>query len=130
MLSISGNAYPQSAVILAFTNTNDVLEKTRVVTSNSNGEWVFVETVDRAETIGEKYLIFQNNEYKTTKNLKIKSDFTIEISAAAKRYNAGDIISITGISEPNKNTTIWIKDQNKNIIHYDVFTTSSVGILN
>lgn len=130
VLTISGSAYPQSAVILAFVNIDNVLEKTRVVTSNSNGEWVFEETVDRAETIGEKYLIFQNNEYKTTKNLKIKSDFTIEISAAANRYNIGDVVSITGISEPNKNTTIWIKDQNKNIIHYDVFTTNSVGNLN
>ena len=130
VLSISGNAYPQSAVILAFTNTDDVLEKTRVVTSNSNGEWVFEETVSRTEAIGEKYLILQNNEHKTTKNMIIKSDFTVEISAAAKRYNVGDIVSITGISEPNKNTTIWIKDQNKNIIHYDVFTTSSVGDLN
>ena len=32
---------------------------------------------------------------------------------SAIRYNAGDAIIITGTAEPNKNTTIWIKDQDK-----------------
>jgi len=130
VLTLSGNAYPKSAVILTFANMDNVLEKTRVITSNANGEWIFEEIVDRTEVVGEKFLIFQNNEYKTTKNLLIKSDYKIEISTTAQRYNAGDIISITGISEPNKSTTIWIKDKNKKIIHYDVFTTSANGNLN
>ena len=130
VLTLSGNAYPKSAVILTFANMDNVLEKTRVITSNANGEWIFEEIVDRTEVVGEKFLIFQNNEYKTTKNLLIKSDYKIEISTTAQRYNAGDIISITGISEPSKNTTIWIKDKNKKIIHYDVFTTSANGNLN
>ena len=130
VLTLSGNAYPKSAVILTFANMDNVLEKTRVITSNANGEWIFEEIVDRTEVVGEKFLIFQNNEYKTTKNLLIKSDYKIEISTTTQRYNAGDIISITGISEPSKNTTIWIKDKNKKIIHYDVFTTSANGNLN
>ena len=130
VLTLSGNAYPKSAVILTFANMDNVLEKTRVITSNANGEWIFEEIVDRTEVVGEKFLIFQNNEYKTTKNLLIKSDYKIEISTTAQRYNAGDIISITGISEPSKSTTIWIKDKNKKIIHYDVFTTSANGNLN
>ena len=130
VLILSGDAYPKSAVILTFANMDNVLEKTRVITSNANGEWIFEEIVDRTEVVGEKFLIFQNNEYKTTKNLLIKSDYKIEISTTAQRYNAGDIVSITGISEPSKSTTIWIKDKNKKIIHYDVFTTSANGNLN
>ena len=130
VLTLSGNAYPKSAVILTFANIDNVLEKTRVITSNTNGEWIFEEMVDRTEVVGEKFLIFQNNEHKTTKNLLIKSDYKIEISTTAQRYNAGDVVSITGISEPSKNTTIWIKDKNKKIIHYDVFTTSANGNLN
>jgi len=130
VLTLSGSAYPKSAVILTFANIDNVLEKTRVITSNANGEWVFEEKVERAEVVGEKFLIFENNEQKTTKNILIKSDYKIEISTTAQRYNAGDIVSITGISEPSKNTTIWIKDKNKKIIHYDVFTTSPNGSLN
>ena len=130
VLIASGNAYPKSAIILKFENTDRVLEKTRVVMSDSNGAWIFEESINRTEDLGEKYLIFQNNQYKTTKNMTIKSDFTIEIFTTAKRYNVGETVSITGNSEPNKNTTIWIKDQNKKIIFYDIFTTNADGSLN
>ena len=101
-----------------------------MITSDSNGAWIFEESINRTEDLGEKYLIFQNNQYKTTKNITIKSDFTIEVFTTAKRYNAGETVSITGNSEPNKSTTIWIKDQNKKIIFYDVFTTNADGSLN
>jgi len=131
MLTFSGSAYPQSAVIISFENvdTRD-LEKTRVITSNSNGEWVFEEMINRTDIVGEKYVIFKNNQDKTTKNLTIKSDYTIDISASAIRYNLGDTVSIIGVSESNTNTTIWIKDHNKNIILYDIFTTNANGDLN
>ena len=130
VLTVSGNAYPKSAIILKFENIDQVLEKTRVVMSDSNGAWIFEESINRTEDLGEKYLIFQNNQYKTTKNMTIKSDFTIEIFTTAKRYNVGETVSITGNSEPNKNTIIWIKDQNKKIIFYDIFTTNANGSLN
>jgi hypothetical protein len=131
ILTFSGSAYPQSAVIISFENldTRD-LEKTRVVTSNSNGEWVFEEMINRTDTIGEKYVIFKNNKNKTTKNLTIKSDYTINISASAVRYNVGETVSIIGISESNTDTTVWIKDQNKKILVYDIFTTNANGNLN
>ncbi len=131
MLTFSGSAYPQSAIIISFENidTRD-LEKTRVITANSNGEWVFEETINRTDATGEKYVIFKNNQDKTTKNLTIKSDYTIDISASAVRYNIGDTVSIIGISESNTQTTIWIKDQNKKILYYDVFTTNANGDLN
>jgi len=129
-LTISGSAYPQSAIIIAFENNERVLEKTRVVSANANGEWVFEETIERTDDLGEKFVIFKNNQDKATKNLTIKSDYLIQISTSAVRYNAGEAVTITGTAEPNKNTTIWIKDQNKKIMHYDVFTSNVDGGLN
>jgi len=130
ILTFSGTAYPQSAIIIKFENDARGLEKTRVVTANTNGEWVFEETVNRTDIVGEKYVIFKNNKDKTTKSLTVKSDYTIDISASAVRYNTGETVSIIGISESNTHTTIWIKDQNKKIILYDIFITNANGVLN
>jgi len=129
-LTISGSAYPQSAVIIAFENNERVLEKTRVVSANANGEWVFEETIERTDNLGEKFVIFKNNSDKTTKSLTVKSDYLIQISASAIRYNAGETVAITGTTEPNKDTTIWIKDQDKKIVYYDVFASNIDGSLN
>jgi len=129
-LTISGSAYPQSAIIIAFENNERVLEKTRVVSANANGEWVFEETIERTDNLGEKFVIFKNNNDKTTKSLTVKSDYLIQISTSAIRYNVGETVTITGTAEPNKNTTIWIKDQDKKIVRYDVFTSNVDGSLN
>jgi len=129
-LTISGNAYPQSAIIITFENNERVLEKTRVVSANANGEWVFEETIERTENLGEKFVIFKNNNDKTTKSLTVKSDYLIQISTSAVRYNAGEAVTITGTGEPNDDTTIWVKDQNKKIVHYNVFTSNADGSLN
>ena len=129
-LTISGSAYPQSAIIIAFENNERVLEKTRVVSANANGEWVFEETIERTDNLGEKFVIFKNNNDKTTKSLTVKSDYLIQISTSAVRYNAGEAVTITGTGEPNDDTTIWVKDQNKKIVHYDVFTSNVDGSLN
>jgi len=130
LLTISGNAYPQSAIILAFQSNDRVLEKVRVVTANANGEWIFEEVIDQNNIVGEKYVIFKNNQDKTTKNLTIKSGNLIEISASAVRYNLGETVSITGTSEPNKSTTIWVKDQTKKITLFDIITSDGSGNLN
>ena len=129
-LTIMGNAYPQSAIILAFENIDRVLEKTRVVVANANGEWVFEELIDRAENIGEKYVIIQNNNNKTTKHLDLKSDYSVEMSTSAIRYNEGETAAVTGDSEPNKDTMLWIKDQAGKILYYDVFRSQADGKLN
>jgi len=129
-LTISGNAYPQSAIIIAFENNERILEKIRVVSANANGEWVFEETIERTDNLGEKFIIFKNNQDKITKTLTIKSDYLIQISASAVRYNAGETVTITGTAEPNKNTTVWVKDENKKIVLYDVFTSNADGSLN
>jgi len=129
-LTISGNAYPQSAIIITFENNERVLEKTRVVSANANGEWVFEETIERTDYLGEKFVIFKNNNDKTTKSLTVKSDNLIQISTSAVRYNPGEAVTITGTAEPNNDTTVWVKDQNKKIVHYDVFTSNADGSLN
>jgi hypothetical protein len=129
-LTISGSAYPQSAIIIAFENNERVLEKTRVISANANGEWVFEETIERTDDLGEKFLIFKNKQDKTTKSLTVKSDYLIQISTSAVRYNAGEAVTITGTGEPNDDTTIWVKDQNKKIVHYNVFTSNADGSLN
>nr|AIF24887.1 hypothetical protein [uncultured marine thaumarchaeote SAT1000_41_C02] len=129
-LTISGSAYPQSAIIIAFENNERVLEKTRVISANANGEWVFEETIERTDNLGEKFLIFKNKQDKTTKSLTVKSDYLIQISTSAVRYNAGEAVTITGTGEPNDDTTIWVKDQNKKIVHYDVFTSNADRSLN
>ena len=129
-LTISGSAYPQSAIIIAFENNERVLEKTRVVSANANGEWVFEETIERTDNLGEKFVIFKNNNDKTTKSLTVKSDYLIQISASAVRYNLGETVTITGTAEPNNDTTIWVKNENKKIVYYDVFTSNADGSLN
>ena len=129
-LTISGSAYPQSAIIIAFENNERILEKTRVISANANGEWVFEETIERTDDLGEKFVIFKNNNDKTTKSLIVKSDYLIQISASAVRYNPGEAVTITGTAEPNNNTTVWVKDQNNKIILYDVFTSNADGSLN
>ena len=129
-LSIGGSAYPQSAVLIMFENTDRVLEKARVITANSNGEWAFEEIIDRTENLGEKYVIITNNHNKTTKSLMVKSGNLIEVSTSAVRYNSGEVISITGNAEASKDTTIWIRDENKKIVLYDIFKSSNNGALN
>jgi len=129
-LTISGSAYPQSAIIITFENNERILEKTRVVSANANGEWVFEETIERTDDLGEKFVIFKNNQNKTTKNLTVKSDYLIQISMSAVRYNLGETVTITGTAEPNNDTTIWVKNENKKIVYYDVFTSNADGSLN
>jgi hypothetical protein len=130
ILTISGYAHPHSAVILAFENKDRVLEKVRVVTTSANGEWIFEEVIGQTYDVGEKYVLLKNNQYKTTKNLTIKSGNLIEISVSALRYNPGETVSMTGNSEPNKSTKIWVKDQDKKIVRYDIITSDGSGNLN
>jgi len=129
-LTISGSAYPQSAIIIAFENNVRIFEITRVVSANANGEWVLEETIERTDNLGEKFIIFKNNNDKTTKSLIVKSDYLIQISTSAVRYNPGEAVTITGTAEPNSDTTIWVKNENRKIVHYDVFTSGADGSLN
>ncbi len=110
-LTISGNAYPQTAVIISFEDKDRVLEKSRVITADSNGEWLFEEVITRDESLGDKYVIIKNNQDKTTKNLAIKSDFLIQINTSATRYNTGETVSMTGNGVPGQDIILWIKNE-------------------
>ena len=129
-LTISGVAAPQTAVVIMFENMDRILEKARVINVDTNGEWVFEENVDRSQNTGERYVIITNNQHKTTKNLNVKSDYLVQISLPAMRYNHGDTVNITGSGEPSENTTVWIKDEVGTIMHYDTFTSPVTGDLN
>ena len=129
-LTISGNAYPQTAVILQFEDVDRIIEKIRVVVADASGEWKYEENIERSENIGEKYVIIKNNQDKTTKNLQIQSDYLVEISTPTTRYSTGETINLIGNAEPSKNTVLWIKDVNETILHYDTFTTEVTGELN
>ena len=52
------------------------------------------------------------------------------MSTSAIRYNSGETVTITGTAEPNSDTTIWVKNENKKIVYYDVFTSDADGSLN
>ena len=129
-LTISGNAHPQSTVILVFKDDEQVLEKIRVVQTDSNGQWIFEEIVSRTENIGDKFVILKNNQNRVVQNIMIESGGIVEISTTAERYNLGDTISVIGTSGPNKNTTVWIKDENKRTILYDIVKSDANGDFN
>ena len=129
-LTISGNAHPQSTVILVFKDDEQVLEKIRVVQTDSNGQWIFEEIVSRTENLGDKFVILKNNQNRVVQNIMIESGGIVEISTTAERYNLGDTISVIGTSGPNKNTTVWIKDENKRTILYDIVKSDANGDFN
>ena len=126
-LTISGNAYPQSTVVLVFKDNEQVLEKIRVVQTDSNGQWIFEEIVSRTENLGDKFVILKNNQNRVVEKIMIESGGIVEISTAAERYNLGDTISVIGTSGPNKNTTVWIKDENKRTVLYDIVKSDANG---
>ena len=126
-LTISGNAYPQSTVVLVFKDNEQVLEKIRVVQTDSNGQWIFEEIVSRTENLGDKFVILKNNQNRVVEKIMIESGGIVEISTAAERYNLGDTISVIGTSGPNKNTTVWIKDENKRTVLYDIVKSDTNG---
>ena len=129
-LTVSGTAFPNSAIILTFEDSERAIEKIRVISANANGEWMFEEIVQRTDAVGERLLILKNNQHQTIKNLIIKSDLSIEISTSAPRYNEGVTLTVTGTSEGNLETNIWIKDQNGKIIIYDIISSNPSGVLN
>ena len=105
-LSFGFNAFQ----FIAFENNERVLEKTRVVSANANGEWVFEEAIERTDDLGEKFVIFKNNNDKTTKSLTVKSDYLIQISTSAIRYNLEETVTITGTAEQRHNALFFYLD--------------------
>ena len=54
----------------------------------------------------------------------------MEVFTLITRYSVEETVNVTGTAEPSKDTTIWIKDVNGKILHYDVFTSDITGDFN
>ena len=119
-LSISGNGPPLTTIILSINNEQDILEKIRVVDINANGKWSFEEIVTTDEIIGAKIYLLKNGANNILREIEFKSDKLLNISTAATRYNAGDTVIFTGSGIPNKDLTLFVKDPNGKIIHFDI----------
>ena len=58
--SVSGNAPPNTGVILTFKNADGVVEKYRIVNVDSKGVWSFEEVIGSDGGLGKKTILFQN----------------------------------------------------------------------
>ena len=126
-LSISGNGPPLTTIILSINNEQDVLEKVRVIDINPNGKWSFEEIVTTDEILGAKTYILKNGLNHILREIEFKSDKLLSFSTAATRYSPGDTIIFTGSGIPNKDLTLFVKDPNGKIIHFDIIKIGASG---
>ena len=126
-LSISGNGPPLTTIILSINNEQNVLEKVRVVDVNANGKWYFEETVTTGEILGTKTYLLKNGVNHILREIEFKSDKLLSISTAATRYNSGDTVIFTGSGIPNKDLTLFVKDPDGKIIHFDIVQIGATG---
>ena len=130
VFSVSGNAPANTGVILIFKNDAGVIEKYRIVNTDSKGVWNFEEVIGTDVELGNKSILFQNLDTKLEHGLAIKSDSLINISPQQIQYDPGKTITFTGEAEPNKNLEIIIKNQNRTIIHTDDIMVDATGNIN
>jgi len=126
-LSISGNGPPLTTIILSINNEQDILERVRVIDINANGKWSFEEIVTTDEIIGAKTYFLKNGVNHILREIEFKSDKLLNFSTAATRYNAGDTVIFTGSGIPNKDLTLFVKDPNGKIIHFDIIKIGATG---
>ena len=126
-LSILGNGPPLTTIILSVNNEQNILEEIHVVDINANGKWSFEDIVNIDEVLGPKTYLLKNGANNILREIEFKSDKLLNFSTAATRYNAGDTIIFTGIGIPNKDVTIFVKDPNGKIIHFDVTKFNANG---
>ena len=126
-LSISGNGPPLTTIILSINNEQDILERVRVIDINANGKWSFEEIVTTDEIIGAKTYFLKNGVNHILREIEFKSDKLLNFSTAATRYSAGDTVIFTGSGIPNKDLTLFVKDPNGKIIHFDIIKIGATG---
>jgi len=126
-LSISGNGPPLTTIILSINNEQDILEKVRVIDINANGKWSFEEIVTTDEILGAKTYFLKNGVNHILREVEFKSDKLLSFSTAATRYSAGDTVIFTGSGIPNKDLTLFVKDPNGKIIHFDIIKIGATG---
>ncbi len=125
--SVSGNAPPNTGVILTFKNEDGAVEKYRVVNVDSKGVWSFEEDISTDVKLGKKSILFQNLNSKLEYNLLIKSFSLINITPQKLQYDPGDTVTFIGEAEPNRNLEIVIKNQDRTIIHTDDIVVDATG---
>ena len=126
-LSISGNGPPLTTIILSINNEQDILERVRVIDINANGKWSFEEIVTTDEILGAKTYFLKNGVNHILREVEFKSDKLLSFSTAATRYSAGDTVIFTGSGIPNKDLTLFVKDPNGKIIHFDIIKIGATG---
>ena len=126
-LSVSGNAPPNTGVVLTFRNQDNIVEKYRVVNTDSKGSWSFEEFI---EPSGKKTIIFQNLNSKLAHELTVKSFSAISIASEKSQYESGNTITFIGEAEPNKNLEVIIKNQDRAIILIDDIIVDTTGNIN
>ena len=126
-LSISGNGPPLTTIILSINNEQDILETVRVIDINANGKWSFEEIVTTDEILGAKTYFLKNGVNHILREVEFKSDKLLSFSTAATRYSAGDTVIFTGSGIPNKDLTLFVKDPNGKIIHFDIIKIGATG---
>ena len=125
-LSITGNGMPLSTIILT-KNTENIVEKIRVIDINANGNWSFEELVGIDEIIGTKTYLLKNGSNHILRDIEFKSDKSLNLFTAATRFNQGDTVTFTGNGVPNKDLTLYVKDPNGKIIHFDIVKITATG---
>ena len=125
--SVSGNAPPNTGVILTFKNEDGAVEKYRIVNVDSKGVWSFEEDISTDVKLGKKSILFQNLNSKLEYNLLIKSFSLINITPQKLQYDPGDTVTFIGEAEPNRNLEIVIKNQDRTIIHTDDIVVDATG---
>jgi len=127
LFSVSGNAPPNTGVILTFKNADGVAEKYRIANVDSKGVWSFEEVIGSDVELGKKTILFQNLNSKLEHDLFIKSFSLINITPQKSQYDPGDTVTFIGEAEPNKNLEIIIKNQARTIIHTDDIMLDATG---
>ena len=125
--SVSGNAPPNTGVILVFKNAVGAVEKYRIVNVDSKGVWSFEEAIAADVELGKKTILFQNLNSKLEYDLLVKSFSLLNITPRMSEYDPGDTITFVGEAEPNGNLEIVIKNQNRTIIHTDDIVVDATG---
>jgi len=126
-MTISGNGPPLTTIILSINNEQGALEKIRVIDINTNGKWAYEENITTDQLLGTKTYLLKNGVNHILREIEFKSDKLLNISTAATRYNPEDTIVFTGSGIPNKDLTLFVKDPNGKIIHFDIMKLNTSG---
>ena len=127
MLTISGEAQPNSAIILVIKDEDGITQKIRVVEVDVNGDWNFNEIISRDESLGTKSILLKNDKNFISRDVLIKSDKTLNVSSSATRYSQGDTIQFSGEGFPNQDITAIIKNPENNIVYFKTLDGTSSG---